>query len=117
MTVNFVLIDAVAFAASRRSFSMTGVDTQSLQSSAYETAPANGFGKCVAQAVCKMTVAVAPFRLQFIHQLTADLPCRAPAPLRIAFAGLYTPRSRVCRSHCFVSPVAPLRFALSPPVL
>jgi hypothetical protein len=30
-------------------------------------------------------------RLQFVHQLTADLPCRAPAPLRIAFAGSKAP--------------------------
>jgi hypothetical protein len=27
-------------------------------------------------------------RLHFLHQLTAHLPCRAPAPLRIAFVGL-----------------------------
>jgi hypothetical protein len=30
--------------------------------------------------------------LQFVHELTAYLPCRAPAPQRIALAGLRSPR-------------------------
>src|SRR5882724_4367229 len=50
-------------------------------------------------------------RLQFVHELTADLPRRAPAPLCIACAGSSTPRSRVCRLVlCAIARVLFFRF-------